>query len=118
MKDWLLETSDGEFPAGIPTLVPHTPVGNFLRTVIDRANPHSIVHQFVRAFRIAEPQDVLLVDDRFEPQRPLLSILIAYDATNTKRFVCWLRGLEQQINQDFKLSIVLNSHSENAMRWI
>ena len=48
-RDWLLEQSDQKFPAGLPVLDPTIPVGRFLREMIDRANPHAIVNQFVRA---------------------------------------------------------------------
>ena len=48
IRDWLLEHSDQEFPASVPTLNPRSPLGHFLRSLIDQANSAALVNQFVR----------------------------------------------------------------------
>jgi glycosyltransferase involved in cell wall biosynthesis len=103
-KDWLIEHSDQKFPTDIPLLHPETPIGGFLRALIDRANPYSIVNQFVRAFRPTEPEPVVMLQDRREPARPLLSILLL--AFAGEDVAATLADLSAQTNCDFELEVL------------
>jgi 2-polyprenyl-3-methyl-5-hydroxy-6-metoxy-1,4-benzoquinol methylase len=118
-KDWLLEQSDQKFPADLPVLHPAAPLGAFLRSLIDLANPHSSVNQFVRAFRPAKPVPASLFNDRDEPSRPLLSIVSTPWGAN-EDLAMLISDLEQQTRHDFELHIICASGKtgENVERCI
>jgi hypothetical protein len=76
-QDWCLEYSDQLFPTEAPTLDVALPAGHLLRRLVDWANPHAIVNQFVRSYCIDQPKALDLWHDRAEPVRPLVSIVVA-----------------------------------------
>jgi len=105
-KDWLLETSDQRFPESAPALDPSLPVGNFLRRLIEDANPHFMVNQFVRAYRVDEPKAISLWQDRLEPQGPQFTLLMAVADGAAARAPRICDSLARQTNQDFQLVVV------------
>ena len=113
-RDWLLEHSDQQFPVMAPVLNHKVPLGKFLRNLINRANPHALVNQFVRMYRIDKPRELLLFEDRSEPARRLLTILVAVQEVQTQHLYDLLRSLAQQTNQDFKLLII--THPSKQVR--
>ncbi len=88
-KDWLLERSDQFFPPDVPTLDHSSPLGFFLRELIDSANPHGMVNQFVRAFR---PAPLILngtVNERASELRAFaLSVVCIVDPAGTDTPIC------------------------------
>ena len=75
-RDWLLQHSDQEFPASAAVLNHRLPIGHFLLDFINRANPHAIVNQFVRAYRVAPAQPQPLLESRDEAAAPFLSVVL------------------------------------------
>ncbi len=88
-KDWLLERSDQFFPLDVPTLDHSSPLGFFLRELIDSANPHGMVNQFVRAFR---PAPLMLNGTVNEKASELgafaLSVVCIVDPAGTDTPIC------------------------------
>jgi 2-polyprenyl-3-methyl-5-hydroxy-6-metoxy-1,4-benzoquinol methylase len=109
-KDWLLEHSDQEFPSDLPVLRPEIPLGGFLRKLIDTANPYAMVNQFVRAFRPSDPQDIVLLHDRAEPPRPLLSILLLPPEAEGG-VAATLADLAAQTEPDFELFVLGSAYA-------
>jgi glycosyltransferase involved in cell wall biosynthesis len=105
-RDWCLEYSDQRFPTEAPTLDVTLPVGHLLRRLIDWANPHAIVNQFVRSYCIDQPKPLDLWHDRAEPVRPLVSIIVATQREPSCDLSRLLDNLVRQTNQDFELVLL------------
>lgn len=105
-RDWRLERSDQWFPADAPVLDHASPVGHFLRRLIDRANPHPIVNQFVRLYRPAEPESLPVFAAPSETSGPLLSVLIPSDRACADAVRSRLEDLQAQTCRDFEALLI------------
>ena len=110
-RDWPLNYSDQYFPASSPVLNAASPIGQFLARLIDRANPHAVVNQFVGIYRPGEPQPRPLLDDRVEPNAPFLSVVITAADPGAARLRKLLRELTNQTSHDFEL-VLLHSAAD------
>jgi glycosyltransferase involved in cell wall biosynthesis len=105
-RDWCLEYSDQRFPTEAPTLDVALPVGHLLRRLVDCANPHAIVNQFVRSYCIDQPKALGLCHNRAEPVRPLVSIVVATQRGPACDLSRLLDNLVRQTNQDYELVLL------------
>jgi glycosyltransferase involved in cell wall biosynthesis len=105
-QDWCLEYSDQLFPTEAPTLDVALPAGHLLRRLVDWANPHAIVNQFVRSYCIDQPKALDLWHDRAEPVRPLVSIVVATRREHPCDLSRLFDNLIRQTNQDFELVLL------------
>jgi glycosyltransferase involved in cell wall biosynthesis len=108
-RDWPLNYSDQYFPASSPVLNEASPVGQFLQRLINRANPHAVVNQFVGIYRPDEPQPRPLLDDRVEPNAPFLSVVITVHNRRAAQLRKLLRELTNQMSHDFELVLIHSS---------
>ncbi|WP_404290575.1 glycosyltransferase [Microvirga sp. RSM25] len=108
-KDWLLEQSDQSFPSDLAALDHRTPIGGKLRSLSMQANRHALVNQFVRAYLPGEALPLDLYDDRSEPKRPFLSILVDAYQMDADEIARILHDMESQTNQDFNVVLVIDS---------
>jgi len=106
IRDWLLQHSDQHFPAASPLLNDHLPIGHFLLGLITQANPHAIVNQFVRLYRVDQPDLQPLLVDRAERAAPFLSIIWIIAAGSIAHVSRISNQLANQTNHDFELLIV------------
>jgi glycosyltransferase involved in cell wall biosynthesis len=113
-RDWPLQYSDQYFPMSSPVLNELTPIGRFLHRLIERANPHAIVNQFVGLYRPGEPQPRPLLDDRVEPNAPFLSVVLSVPDPSSARLRRLLQELKQQTSHDFELVILHSSADPEA----
>jgi 2-polyprenyl-3-methyl-5-hydroxy-6-metoxy-1,4-benzoquinol methylase len=105
-RDWSLYQSDQYFPLSTPLLNRYLPVGQFLHELINRANPHALVNQFVRLYHVDEPRPRPLLVERGEPTGPFLSVLIDSAKDGLDRLKTLARGLEMQSSGDFEVVIL------------
>ena len=108
-RDWMLEHSDQEFPATAPVLNYRVPLGRFLRSLIERSNPHAIVNQFVRLYRIDRPGKSQILEERDPPKGPFLTVLISSREHQAERLQGLLIALAEQTCQDFELILILQA---------
>ncbi|HXW72465.1 MAG TPA: glycosyltransferase [Methylocella sp.] len=107
-NDWLLEHSDQHFPESMPTLDVALPLGHFLRRLVEQANPHLTVNQFVRAYQPDRFKPLPLLHDRSESLGPLFTILIAIESCPPSADLQRLLNLlDQQVHRDFEITILL-----------
>ena len=117
-NDWLLEHSDQQFPVNAAVFNHALPIGHLLRQLIDQANPHPIVNQFVRRYQIDRPLRQPLLEDRAEAACPLLSVLIPVQEAHISRLRSLVDSLVLQTNHDFDVLIVVHPSgggSQDAM---
>ena len=116
-RDWLLQHSDQEFPASTAVLNHRLPIGHFLLDFINRANPHAIVNQFVRLYRVAAPQPQPLLETRDEAAAPgpFLSVITRTLGTRIHTLRDTLMSLAGQTCQDFELILVVHSTKETVL---
>jgi glycosyltransferase involved in cell wall biosynthesis len=113
-RDWLLEYSDQHFPPEAPTLDITLPVGQFLRRLVDQANPHALVNQFVRSYSVDQPKSLSLWHDRAEPARPLFSVLVATRRESACSLTQISDSLAKQTNQDFELVFLFHPRHDDV----
>ena len=102
-RDWPLQYSDQYFPKSNPLLNEYSPIGAFLQQLINRANPHAIVNQFVGIYRPGQPQPRPLLEDRVEPNAPFLSVVVTVTADRAGHLRKLLTDLTNQTSHDFEL---------------
>ena len=121
-NDWLLEQSDQHFPHDLPLLNVRTPVGHFARLLLDRANPYSLVNQFVRAYRLTSPRQM-----KVPPPTDLgtffLSVFLVLDPSNLALATELVKELNSQSDQDFELIIIPSrkidtDQASSLLNWI
>ena len=100
-KDWLLEHSDQEFPSDLQVLKHATPLGHFLRKIVEASNPTFLVNQFVRAYRPVASEEISLLNDRSERERPFLSIILAADDAASPPPSAFWDALAEQTDSTF-----------------
>ena len=106
------ESSDQRFPVTELTLDASVPLGDFLRRLLEDANPHLTVNQFVRAYRADQPKNISLWDDRSEAAGPQFSLLIAIREDIGPRNGRVYDALARQTNQFYQLIVV--RYGDNA----
>lgn len=104
-NDVTYEKSDQAFPSRVPTLDPTLPIGDFMHRLVEDANPHFIVNQFVRAYVVDEPKPISVLHDRTEPSGSQFAILMATREGSGQPNRRILEALERQTNQDFELVV-------------
>ena len=105
-RDWPLHQSDQYFPVSSPLLNRYLPAGQFLDELINRANPHAIVNQFVRLYQVDEPQPRSLLVRRGEPPGPFLSVVLSAAADRLSGLRTLAQELELQSSGDFELVLL------------
>jgi glycosyltransferase involved in cell wall biosynthesis len=105
-RDWPLHHSDQYFPKTSPLLNEDTPIGRMLLRLIDRANPHATVNQFVGLYRPGRPRPRPLLEDRVEPNAPFLSVIMTVTDPPASNLRGLLHQLADQTSHDFELVIL------------
>ena len=119
--DWCLYRSDQHFPSSSAALNDRAPLGDILWRFTRQANPNAIVNQFIRLYRVDQPQPQRLFIDPKEPALPdvcgrtkpassaFLSIIIRTRGTRPATLREALVSLGAQTCQDFEIIIVVRS---------
>ncbi len=114
LKDWLLETSDQNFPAELALFDVSSPIGGYLRGFVGGANPDALVNQFVRAFRPMEPVQADGFADRDEHLDDGLSVVTVLRAHSPAKSIDALKGLARQRERALEV-ILIDARGEGAI---
>jgi 2-polyprenyl-3-methyl-5-hydroxy-6-metoxy-1,4-benzoquinol methylase len=120
-RDWLLYRSDQNFPSSSAVLNDRLPIGQFLWDLARQTNPYATVSQFVRLYRVDQPQPQPLFADRAEPEilgrcrqvasktPPFLSVITRTRGMRSHTLRETLMSLAGQTCQDFEVFVVVHS---------
>jgi 2-polyprenyl-3-methyl-5-hydroxy-6-metoxy-1,4-benzoquinol methylase len=127
-RDWFLYRSDQNFPSSSTILNDGLPGGQFLWDLARQTNPYATVNQFVRLYRVDQPQPQLLLADRAEsevPGRcrkaasktpPFLSVITRTRGMRSHTLRETLMSLAGQTCQDFEVFVVVHSADEAVVK--